>query len=264
MKIKSINALAEHLSLSRLGGDPTTLPPKTLQPMTLAEGYQVQQAVHDRLTAKGFGQLIGHKIGCTTKVMQDFLSIEHPCSGEIFESTVYQRTATLNLSDFHRIGVECEIAARLSTDLSESSAPYDGINIKDSVGSLMAAIELVDDRYVDYPSFPTPTLIADDFFNAGVILGEEYTDWTSIDLLKVEGIMLIDDIEIGRGVGSDIFGDPMQALAWLANHSISLGNPLKSGTFIMLGSVVKTFFVEKPSQITISFKHLGEASVQFF
>ena len=231
--------------------------------MTLAEGYQVQQAVHDLLTAKGFGQLIGHKIGCTTKVMQDFLSIEHPCSGEIFESTVYQGTVTLNLSDFHRIGVECEIAARLSTDLSESSTPYDGKNIKDSVGSLMAAIELVEDRYVDYPSFPTPTLIADDFFNAGVILGEEYTDWTSIDLLKVEGIMLIDDLEIGRGVGSDIFGDPMQALAWLANHSISLGKPLKSGTFIMLGSVVKTFFVETPSQITINFKHLGEATVRF-
>ena len=45
--------------------------------------------------------------------------------------------------------------------------------VRDGVGALMAAIELVEDRYIDYPNFPTPILIADDFFNTGVILGEE-------------------------------------------------------------------------------------------
>ena len=55
--------------------------------------------------------------------MQEFLPIDHPCSGEIFESTVFDEKAELNLSDFHRIGVECEIAARLSRIFRKQGLP---------------------------------------------------------------------------------------------------------------------------------------------
>ena len=54
-----------------------------------------------------------------------------------------------------------------------------------------------------------------------------------------------------------------KALAWLANHCISLGAPLKKGKFIMLGSVVKTVFIEQPATVSIRFDELGEASVRF-
>ena len=37
----------------------------------------------------------------------------------------------------------------------------------------MAGIELVDDRYEDYKQLNVATLIADNFFNVGVVLGEE-------------------------------------------------------------------------------------------
>ena len=87
--------------------------------------------------------------------------------------------------------------------------------------------------------------------------------WKSLDLLKIEGVMRIDDVEVGRGSGADILGHPMEALAWLANHCISLGAPLKKGKFIMLGSVVKTVFIEKPATVSIRFDELGEASVRF-
>ena len=127
----------------------------------------------------------------------------------------------------------------------------------------MAGIELVDDRYDDYTAFPTPILVADDFFNSGVVLSKEKTSWKSLDLMKLEGVMRIDDVEVGRGSGADILGHPMEALAWLANHCISLGAPLKKGKFIMLGSVVKTVFIEKPATVSIRFDELGEASVRF-
>ena len=75
--------------------------------------------------------------------------------------------------------------------------------------------------------------------------------------------MKVDGEEVGRGSGGDILGHPMNALAWLANHSVRLGKPLKSGSFVMLGSVVKTVFLEQPSQINIGFEYLGEVSVKF-
>ncbi|MGB0363983.1 MAG: sulfate adenylyltransferase, partial [bacterium] len=79
---------------------------------------------------------------------------------------------------------------------------------------------MVDDRYEDYTAFPTSILVADDFFNSGVVLSKEKTSWKSLDLLKLEGVMRIDDVEVGRGSGADILGHPMEALAWLANHCI--------------------------------------------
>ncbi|GIS37183.1 MAG: hypothetical protein Ct9H90mP9_2130 [Pseudomonadota bacterium] len=45
-----------------------------------------------------------------------------------------------------------------------------------------------------------------------------------LDFLKLEGVMRIDDVEVGRGSGADILGHPMEALAWLANHA-SFGTP---------------------------------------
>ena len=49
----------------------------------------IQDEIHELLKKHEFGSLVGHKIGCTTQVMQDYLGIEHPCSGEIFDSMVF-------------------------------------------------------------------------------------------------------------------------------------------------------------------------------
>ena len=258
-----IQKSAEALSLARRGGPATNLPPEEFQPSTVEEGYDVQEVLHQILSDDGWGALVGHKIGCTTQVMQQYLSIDHPCAGEVFESSVHHGSAELPLSQFHRIGVECEIAARLSKPLGDIGTPYTRENVRGAVGALMAGIELVDDRYVNYPSFPAPTLIADDFFNVGVVLGEEVEDWQSLDLENIEGAMIIDGAEVGRGRGADILGHPMEALAWLANHRIARGMPLEAGTFIMLGSVVKTVHFDKAADVTIRFEGLGEASVQF-
>ena len=106
----------------------------------------------------------------------------------------------------------------------------------------MGAIELVDDRYEDYSVLSAPVLIGDDFFNAGVVLGAEQTDWRDLDLKAVRGTLWIDGEERASGLGADILGDPLEALAWLANHRAGMGRPLRAGTFVMLGSVVQTVF----------------------
>ena len=49
-----------------------------------------------------------------------------------------------------------------------------------AVASCMAGMEIVDDRYVDYKSLDTPTLIADDFFDAGCVLGSAVSDWRGV------------------------------------------------------------------------------------
>lgn len=260
-----IEACARVLAHARLDGPPTPTPSADWGPQTVEDGYRVQAAVHRLLGAQGYGRTVGHKIGCTTKVMQAYLDIDHPCAGEVFESTVFRGSADVPLSRFHRIGVECEIAARLSADLPADlvEGPFTREVVAEAVGSLIAGIELVDDRYESFPDFRAPVLIADDFFNAGVVLGPEVTDWRALDLATIVGVMEIDGVEVGRGTGADILGHPMNALAWLAEHRAALGLPLRAGEFVMLGSVVKTVHFEAPAGVRIAFDGLGEAAVRF-
>ena len=46
-------------------------------------------------------------------------------------------------------------------------------DVRTAVAGVMAAIEIVEDRYRDYEALAAATLVADDFFGAGCVLGEE-------------------------------------------------------------------------------------------
>ena len=141
--------------------------------------------------------------------------------------------------------------------------PFTPESVRCSVNAIMAGIELVDDRYEDYKQLNAPTLIADNFFNVGVVLGEELKNWQNLNLQSISGILKLDGIEISKGHGADILGSPFEALAWIANHRAKLGVPILAGSFVMLGSVVQTVFIEKPCRIDIEFNGLAPAGVIF-
>ena len=237
--------------------------PKGCRPRDENEAYAVQDRLHALLEAGGLGRLIGRKIGCTTPVMQRYLNIDTPCAGGLFERSVTAGNAHLRHDDFRRVGVECEIAVRLATSLPPVSGGYKYDSIGAAVESCMAAIEIVDDRYLDYQSLDTPTLIADDFFNAAAVLGPEVRNWASLDLAALEGRMTVDDETVGQGVGAAILGHPLEALAWLANAENARGRTLHAGDLVLLGSLVQTQWVNAGSVVEITVDGLGSTSVRF-
>ena len=120
--------------------------------------------------------------------------------------------------DFVRIGVECEIAVRLARDLGPTEAPFTAEWVAEAIEAYYPAIEIVDDRYVEWETLGAPTLVADDFFAAGCVLGEGVPRSAAPDLLEVVGRALINGEVVGQGTGADVLGHPHNALAWLANH----------------------------------------------
>lgn len=263
MERAAIERAADLLAEARLGKTRFGNLPEACRPRTEAEAYAVQEALHRRLTAAGRGQLIGHKIGCTTAVMQRYLGIGNPCAGGVFAPSVHDRRAELRHADFLCPGVECEIAVRLGLDLPLAAAPYDRNTVTHAVAACMAAIELVDDRYEDYRSLDTPTLIADDFFNAGCVLGDPVDNWHELDLVSLAGRMRSNGAEVGRGRGGDILGHPLAALAWLANARAARGAPLRAGEFVLLGSVVQTVWLRPGDRVEIEIERLGSAACSF-
>jgi len=229
------NRLNPH-ALDRLG--------EHLRPETEEEAYALQPLVHHRLEERGLGPRVGYKIGCTTAVMQAFLNIPEPCAGGIMANTVHHGGADLRYASFVRVGVECEIAVRLSTDLVATETPYTRNNVGGAIECCMAAAEVVDDRYVDFHTMGTPSLIADDFFGAGCVLGEPVTDWRTLDLRAIEGRTVLNGQEVGRGTGDAVLGHPLEAVAWLANMTCATGGSLKAGEIILTGSLVETKWLE--------------------
>ena len=107
-----------------------------------------------------------------------------------------------------------------------------------------------------------PTLIADDFFNSGCVLGDPLRDWRKLDLGKLSGATYVNGVEVGRGTGALVMGNPLEALAWLANSRVKHGlAPLKAGEFVMLGSVVETKWLDAGDEVRVEIEELGELTL---
>ena len=227
-------------------------------PHTLGEAYAVQ----DAFQALAGEPLAGWKIALTTPVMQRFVGIDHPLAGAIFASSVAQTGAVLSRSRFVHLGVESEIAVRIAADLSDDGAPYDRERVAPYVAACMAATEVVDDRNCDYDPLDPLLLAADNAFNAGCVLGPEVASWHEIDLARARGVMRINGEVVGEGMGADVLGHPLAALAWLANHLIERGRTLRAGDVVLTGSVVTTTWPAVGDTMTTEIEGLGAATLQ--
>ena len=231
-----------------------------MRPRTLADAYAIQALLNDKLARAEFGPLAGYKIGCTTPVMQDYLKIPHPCAGSMFEKTIFTETGRYERRKLHRPGVECEIAVDILTDITELPDPSPKA-VAPFVRAVRASIELVDDRWVEFDKVSTPSLITDNFFNAGCVLGPR-ADFDPMRLSTVDGRMIINGKEVGLGHGFDILGHPLNALGWLAGHQISQGRPLRAGQTVTLGSIVQTVWIDTGDKVVVEIDDIGQCSLE--
>jgi 2-oxo-3-hexenedioate decarboxylase/2-keto-4-pentenoate hydratase len=254
MKISKVETAADEIARARLSGQRLKPLHPFLRPADEAAAYAVQAALHERLEPT-LGKRVGYKIACTTPVMQEYLGIRSPCSAGVFAGGVHKSGVELRFDDYRRIGVECEIAVRLSRDLSGGRKPFTAERVGEAVAAYMPAIEIVDDRYADWRKTDTPTLIADDFFAAGCVLGEPVAD--PGDPAALIGTTTINGVEAGRGVGADVMGHPLNALAWIATSLTERGRHLREGEIVLLGSLVETKWLERGDDVVIDVTGLG-------
>ena len=231
-----------------------------LRPNDESEGYLLQEYVN-RLLNHPLGPVVGHKIGCTTSVMQRFLGIPTPCAGEIFSRTVLNGHGHVPRDGFNRVGIECEIVVSISETITLDSyleVSFSSLNVIDTV---MVGMEIVDDRYDDYASLGVPTLIADNFFDSGCVLGDAVHNWRQLDLNNLVGKTRVNGAVVGMGTGSLIMGSPIKALDWFIKSRLSRGLSIPKGQFVMLGSVVETKWLEAGDVAEVEMDSLGSVSL---
>jgi 2-keto-4-pentenoate hydratase len=224
---------------------------------SMADAYDIQDKYVPLLRA-AHGESVGYKVGLTSKAMQTFCGIDHPIAGVVLKSRVHQSGASVRRADYGRLGLEFEIAVRIGSDMPASASTPAAVAA--FVDGVAAAIEIVDDRAADYGNLDVKSLVADNSWNAGIVLAPFVANWPELQSLL--GKATQDGTPVGEGFGRDILGHPFNSVAWLNAQLGSRGGALRKGDVVMTGSVMKTVFPTDAAHFRFDMDGLGSVEVK--
>jgi 2-keto-4-pentenoate hydratase len=227
-------------------------------PATITDAYDIQDRFVSLLRPQ-HGETFGYKVGLTSAPMQTFCGINHPIAGVVLASRIHKSGTTVRLKDFGRLGLEFEIAVRIKSDIAVGATPHSVSTIQPYIDAVGAAIELVDDRSADYANLDVRSLVADNSWNAGIVISQFIALWP--DLGAALGEATKDGSPIGDGHGRDILGHPFNSVIWLASQLAARGEKLRAGQIVMTGSVMKTIFPSESGSYRFDLEGVGAVEV---
>ena len=261
------NRAADLLMRARLDRQRLAALPDDCRPGDEAEAYQVQDRYVDRMLAHygsgGGGGIIGYKTGCTNVTAQQQLGLNSPFAGPLLEAFVLTGPASISSEDGFMRMIEAEIGFRLGQDLPASGAPYDAASVRPALAAAFGAIEVVDSRYDDWTTAGAPQLIADNACTGFWVYGQETTDFDSLDLADHAVLVRRNGIAAEQGNSANVLDNPLNVVAWLANHLCARGTSLKSGQLITTGTMIAVNDAEKGDVVEADFGTLGTVKVSF-
>ena len=251
-----LDAMARHMWDARRARQNYANLPEALKPVSIAEAYLAQE-VYWRLAEPVYGPVGGVKVATTTKVMQQLMGITHPCGGAIFARTIHASPARIAKSDFVNLRLESEIALKLGRDMPAARAPWTAESVAPHVAGAMPAYELIEDRNAVYTETNAVSLIVENCWNGGVVIGTP-KPVTGRGLAGVTGHQMLN----GKPVGSGKSEDPFATLAWLANLVAERGHDLAAGMVVITGSLIPTFSIQPGDRAVFAIDGLGEIEME--
>jgi 2-keto-4-pentenoate hydratase len=194
--------------------------------------------------------------------MQQMTGVDQPAAGAIFSTVVLVSPARVDAGAYHHLGVEFEVAVRLAEDLPASGGPWTRASVAGRVAACVPAFELIEDGRADYTTLDAFTLIAQNTWNGGVVLGATAPGWRDVDLETAVTRCWIDDQPAGQGKTGDALGHPFEAVAWLANLLNHRGRALARDMIVMTGSSITTKFPAPGERIRFAVDGLGEIRLE--
>lgn len=250
--------LARRLYDARRTGVP--VPPFTdeMPGLGMADGYAIQQHLVAMLLADG-ERICGYKLGLTSAPMQKLLGVDSPDFGPVFASTVYRDGAELPVDRFIAPRMEGEIGVVLDRDLSgPDCTPADALQ---ATRGLVAALEIVDSRIADWRIKLADT-VADLASNGAIALSSVVVPIEGFDPRLVGMVFSKNGEVVASGAGAAAMGDPLAAVAWLANTLAPMGVTLPAGAVIMTGALHAMVPVSPGDVFRAEFDRLGPITIR--
>jgi 2-oxo-hept-3-ene-1,7-dioate hydratase len=213
--------------------------------MTIEDGYRVSRAWVALQLAQG-RQVIGHKIGLTSRAMQQASQIDEPDYGTLLDNMRFTCTPGQVLD----IPATRFIAARVEVELAfVLKAPLQGPNVTQAqvlaaTDYVTPAIEIIDARIEQFDRHSkamrkVADTISDNAANAGIVVGAARAKPNEIDLPWVGAILRCNGVVEETGLAAGVQGHPAIGIAWLANKLAPWGESLQAGQIVLAGSFTR-------------------------
>jgi len=233
--------------------------------ITIPDAYAIQRRWIELKCAEG-RQIIGHKIGLTSRAMQQSSQIDEPDYGTLLDDMLFPDAAEIPPDRFILPMVEVELAFILKSRLSGPNVTiFDVLSATDYV---TPAIEIIDARChrVD-PNSKRPRkifdTISDNAANAGIILGGRPIRPLETDLRWVAALLYRNGIIEETGVAAGVLNHPANGIAWLARKFAPHGVALEPGQIILAGSFIRPVPVRAGDTFQADYGPLGQVTCRF-
>ena len=198
--------------------------------VSLEDAYDAQRRVFEQ---RGV-EVAAWKLGATNKLAQERMDLSNPVAGRLAASDILRSPREVEAPP-GMLYAEAELAVMLHSDLDPRMERYEVSEVASAVGAVYAAIELCTSRYID-DEVDAPALVADNAFAYRLVLGRTLAlGWSPM----FQSMAVTLDCGSGRLIGGStaaVMGNPIEALAWLANWLSNRGEGLKRGQVIATGS----------------------------
>lgn len=227
--------------------------------LTVSDAYQIQLEVIGKKLKEGH-EVIGKKVGLTSKVMQQMLGVDEPDYGHLLDNMKVADEANVKIAEFISPKVEAEIGFILEKDLVGPNVNY--LDVLMATKYVVPTIEIIDSRISDWKIKLVDT-VADNGSSARVVVGKKLSTIEGLDL-RTQGMVIYKNHDlVATGSGTAALGHPAHAVAWLANKLHEFGITLKAGELILPGALSGAIAVKEGDAIFADFGPLGTVSVTF-
>ncbi|MEQ9396547.1 fumarylacetoacetate hydrolase family protein [Haliea sp.] len=229
--------------------------------ISISDAYHISlQMLQQRLERDG-ERVVGKKIGVTSKPVQDMLGVFQPDFGFLTNAMDYPDGAEIPIAG-HLIQprAEGEIAFRLKKDLQGPGVTEQ--DVLDATESIMPCFEIVDSRIRNW-EIKIQDTIADNASCGVYVLGRNEVDPREFDLPSLKMTIWKNGEYHSEGLGSAVQGNPLTAVAWLANTLGEFGIPFKAGEVILSGSLAPLIPVVAGDEMRLEIDGIGGCSCRF-
>jgi 2-oxo-hept-3-ene-1,7-dioate hydratase len=232
--------------------------------MTIEDGYAVSRAWVALKMAAG-RRAIGHKIGLTSRAMQQSSQIDEPDYGTLLDDMLFE-PGDIPTERFIAPRVEVELAFILKRPLQGAHLTTE--DVLAATDCVQPAIEIIDarieqfDRHSKAPRKVFDT-ISDNAANAGLILGGGKVAPHAIDLPWVGAILRQNGVVEETGLAAGVQGHPAVGVAWLAKKLAPWGEGLAAGEVVLAGSFTRPVGARAGDLFDADYGPLGRFEFRF-
>jgi 2-oxopent-4-enoate/cis-2-oxohex-4-enoate hydratase len=261
MNQEQIDALGDELYGALRSG--RTVPPLTVREpgITIEDAYRISRRMLKQRMERDGERVVGKKIGVTSAPVQEMLGVFQPDFGFLTDAMACPDRAVIPIAgNLIAPRAEGEIAFRLNRDLKGPGITE--ADVLAATETIMPCFEIVDSRIDDW-KIKIEDTVADNASCGVYVLGENEVDPRGMDLPALKMVVYKNGVLHSEGLGSAVQGNPLTAVAWLANTLGQHGIPFNAGEVILSGSLVPLIPVVAGDEMTLEIEGLGGCSCRF-